>query len=148
MSQRQKLHSNTRLITTNRWVLIAECKYAWHTNFTLRLTHLLSLPRPKQVKDGLQDWLMDQVSLFVADLTGDFVDSFELLGSSVDLFFFLYIKLFFILSFFFALYERGVTRRLKNTVSCPPTVPPLCSLRCSLLKGINTKNVRVPSFHA
>ena len=39
----------------------------------------LSLPRQRQGKEGLQDWLMDQVARFIADLTSDFADSVELL---------------------------------------------------------------------
>ena len=37
----------------------------------------LSLSHQKQGKDGLQDWLMDQVARFIADLTGDFADSVD-----------------------------------------------------------------------
>ena len=36
-----------------------------------------SLPRQKQGIDGLQDWLMDQLARFIADLTGDFADSVD-----------------------------------------------------------------------
>ena len=113
-------------------VLINECKYG-----ILGLPYgrrTLVVATPKQGKDGSRDWLMDQVALFIADLTGDLADSVKLIpsfSSCISSYF------SFCLSFP-ACYERGVTRKLKNTVFCPPTVPPLCSLRCPLLKGINT----------
>ena len=47
------------------------------SKFCLMKDALLSLPPQRQGKDGLQDWLMDQLARFIADLTGDFADSVD-----------------------------------------------------------------------
>ena len=49
------------------------------SKFCLMKDAPFSLPRQRQGKEGLQDWLMDQVARFIADLTSDFADSVELL---------------------------------------------------------------------
>ena len=49
------------------------------SKFCLMKDAPLSLPRQRQGKDGLHDWLMDQVARLIADLTSDFADSVELL---------------------------------------------------------------------
>ena len=64
------------------------------SKFCLMKDTPLSLPRQRQGKEGLQDWLMDQVARFIADLTSDLADSVELLFRPVYLVSFNFVFLF------------------------------------------------------